>query len=76
MSKSIHKKLIKETKAKLPNFLNDFSKSIINDEASVFIGTGVSMNSGVPSWYKLLNPCFEQLNLTASSNINLYRVAQ
>lgn len=76
MSKSIHKKLIKETKAKLPNFLNDFSKSIINDEASVFIGTGVSMNSGVPSWYKLLNPCFEQLNLTASSNVNLYRVAQ
>ncbi len=76
MSKAIHKKLIKESKTKITSFLNSFSHTIINDEASVFIGTGVSMNSGLPSWHKLLSPCFKQLNLSDSSDINLYKLAQ
>ena len=76
MSKAIHKKLIKDSKEKLTNFLNAFSQNIINDEASIFIGTGVSMNSGLPSWHKLLAPCFEQLNISSSKNLSLYKIAQ
>lgn len=76
MSKSTHKRLIKESNSKLSSFLNHFSQNIINDEASVFIGSGVSMNSGLPSWHKLLIPCFEELNLSSSNNVNLYKLAQ
>lgn len=76
MSKSIHKRLIKESRAKISKFLDSFSQNIINEEASVFIGTGVSINSGLPSWQKLLKPCLEELNLANSSKINLYKIAQ
>lgn len=76
MSKSLHKKLIEESKSKLSSFLNDYSQSIINDEASVFIGSGVSRISGLPSWNKLLDPCIEELGLNSSTEISLYKIAQ
>lgn len=58
MSKQTHKKLLEENKNTLNSFINNFSKAVIKEEASLFVGTGVSMNSSLPSWNELLLPCF------------------
>lgn len=76
MSKKICDSLIKQSKNKYKSFLDDYSKSVINEEASVFIGTGLSMNSGLPSWKKLLEPCLNELNMQKIENPDLYKVAQ
>lgn len=76
MSKAFCNKLIKGSQGKINDFLERFSKCIINEEASIFVGTGVSMNSGLPSWKKLLEPCIQQLGLTNESTLDLYKVAQ
>lgn len=76
MSKSIYNKLLKETKDKIDDFLDRFSNCIINEEASVFIGAGVSSNSNLPSWRKLLEPCIQKLNLSKDSQVSLYKIAQ
>ena len=76
MTKKICDSLIKQSKNKYKSFLDDYSKSVINEEASVFIGTGLSMNSGLPSWKKLLEPCLNELNMQKIENPDLYKVAQ
>lgn len=76
MSKTVYNKLMKETKTKVNDFLDRFSNCIINEEASVFIGSGVSSNSKLPSWRKLLEPCIQKLDLMDNNEISLYKVAQ
>lgn len=76
MSKSKMKKLLKESELKIPHFLNEYSEYILNEEASIFVGTGLSMNSGLPGWKELLAPCFEQLNIKTNEETNLYKIAQ
>lgn len=77
MSKAVHARLIKESKNAIMNsFLKNFSRAIINEEASLFVGTGVSMNSSLPNWVNLLSPCFEELDIKPTDNISLYKVAQ
>lgn len=76
MSKRIYNELIKYSKDKYSSFINDFSKCVINEEASIFIGTGLSMNSGLPSWKSLLKPCLEDMGIENIPNPNLYKVAQ
>lgn len=76
MSKSTHKKLLEENKSTLDSFINNFSEAIIREEASLFVGTGVSMNSSLPSWAELLSPCYSELHIDANANLSLYKVAQ
>ena len=76
MSKKLCESLIRQSKNKYQSFLDAFSKCIINEEASVFIGTGLSMNSGLPSWKRLLEPCLNELKISKNENPDLYRVAQ
>ncbi len=76
MNKNKRKQLIKENQSVLNSFLIKYSNAIINEEASLFIGTGVSMNSYIPSWSKLLSPCFDELEIDIKDNISLYKVAQ
>lgn len=76
MSKQTHKKLLEENKNTLNSFINNFSKAVIKEEASLFVGTGVSMNSSLPSWNELLLPCFSELNISPNDSLSLYKVAQ
>ena len=76
MPKQLHNKLIKNQTENYKRFLKRFSDAIINGEASIFLGTGISMNSNLPSWITLLEPCFTELNIPKSANISLYKIAQ
>lgn len=52
---SIYERLLTKTADQLPHFYKKFSDQIINNEASLFIGAGVSRNSGYPGWADLLS---------------------
>ncbi|MDF2802730.1 MAG: hypothetical protein K0S61_2633 [Anaerocolumna sp.] len=69
-------RLLKHTEKNLNHFLDRFSDQVINNEASLFLGTGVSMNSGYPSWKELLRPCAEELDLNLDNESDLYAIAQ
>jgi hypothetical protein len=72
----IFSKLIEQTKENSFHFLNTFSEQIINNEASLFLGTGVSRNSGYPSWMELLTPCANELGIEITAESDLFAVAQ
>ncbi len=76
MSKALYKRLIRETQNKIDTLWDEFAQRIINNEASVFVGTGLSMNSGVPSWERLLDLCYQHLDINPSRNTDLYKIAQ
>lgn len=44
-------------------FLDDFEKNIRRGTAALFIGSGLSVEAGYPSWEELLNPFIEELGL-------------
>jgi hypothetical protein len=64
------------TTNRISGFMDTFSKQIINNEASLFIGSGVSYNSGLPSWTELLEPCANDLGIELTQNTNLYDISQ
>lgn len=68
--------LLQNSKDDKNQFLNYFSQRVINGEASLFLGSGVSRDSGYPSWSGLLHPCFEELRLDVNEPVDLYSVAQ
>ena len=72
---SIYERLLTKTADQLPHFYKKFSDQIINNEASLFIGAGVSRNSGYPGWADLLSECAEELNVDLNK-IDLYSLAQ
>ena len=43
-----YKYLIDQTNENLEHFIEQFSEQVINNEASLFVGSGVSRNSGYP----------------------------
>lgn len=67
--------LKKQTEDNLAHFIYQFSEKVINNEASLFIGAGVSRNSGYPGWADLLSECADDLNIN-SNIIDLYSLAQ
>jgi hypothetical protein len=69
-------RLLEQTKSHLVNFWDVFSQQVINGEASLFFGAGMSRNSGFPSWKEILQPCAEDLNLSLDNETDLYAVAQ
>ena len=65
--------LIAQTNNNLSHFIEQFSEQVINNEASLFIGSGVSQNSGYPGLADLLSGCADELNI---DEIDLYSLAQ
>ena len=58
-----YKYLIDQTNENLEHFIEQFSEQVINNEASLFVGSGVSRNSGYPGWRDLLSGCADKLKL-------------
>jgi hypothetical protein len=73
---SVMNKLIMQTKREIEHFLNIYSEQVITGEASLFIGSGVSRESGFPSWSALLSPCAKELGFDLRDNPDLYSIAQ
>lgn len=57
-------------------FLREYPKSLIDDVGTVFIGAGVSMAAGYPSWAKLLKEIGEELGVKSSQVHDLAALAQ
>lgn len=69
-------KLLKDTKDKMPQALTNIAQRIINNECSLFVGAGLSINSNLPSWHQLLKPCADELGIKIESKSDLLSLAQ
>lgn len=57
-------------------FLRDFSKAIINDEAAIFVGAGMSAGAGFVDWRGLLREIAGDLQLDVDEEHDLIALAQ
>jgi hypothetical protein len=57
-------------------FLKEFPKSITDDAAAIFVGAGVSVGAGYPSWKDLLKDIGAELGVEAADIIDLAALAQ
>jgi hypothetical protein len=57
-------------------FLKEFPKSITDDAAAIFVGAGVSVGAGYPSWRDLLKDIGAELGVEAGDIIDLAALAQ
>ncbi|MHC4042232.1 SIR2 family protein [Bradyrhizobium sp. 23AC] len=57
-------------------FLRDYPAALAEDAAAVFIGAGVSMAAGYPSWKKLLQEIGEELGVDSGDVSDLAALAQ
>ena len=69
-----YKYLIDQTNENLEHFIEQFSEQVINNEASLFVGSGVSRNSGYPGWRDLLSGCADKLKLDMDE-VDLFSLA-
>ena len=61
---------------KIDNFIEKFSAEILEDNAAVFVGAGLSMSSGFVSWKELLRDIALELNLDIDKENDLIAIAQ
>lgn len=57
-------------------FLDDFSKALDDGAGGLFVGAGVSMAAGYPSWSSLLKEIGEELGVGSSNVYDLAALAQ
>lgn len=57
-------------------FLDDFSAAVRDEHAAVFVGAGVSMAAGYPSWSALLAEIGEEIGVRSSDVYDLAALAQ
>lgn len=57
-------------------FLRNFSKAILEDEAALFVGAGVSVGAGFVDWRGLLREIADDLKLKVDEEHDLIAVAQ
>lgn len=53
-----------------------FARAVRRREAALFVGSGVSIPSGAPSWYELLKRYENDLEITIDANEDLPQIAQ
>ncbi|HIU99996.1 MAG TPA: hypothetical protein IAB14_02640, partial [Candidatus Stercoripulliclostridium merdipullorum] len=61
---------------KKEEFIKEFSKKIVNNESSLFLGAGFSINSNMPSWRQLMEPCAKALNISLNDESDFAQIAQ
>lgn len=64
------------SKAIRERFLKEFSEALQNDAGAIFVGAGVSMGAGYPSWSKLLKEIGEELEVVSEDIHDLAALAQ
>ena len=72
----ITKYLLGNTKKELSGALTNIAKKIIDNECSLFVGSGMSLNSNLPSWYQMLKPCADDLKIKIQPHSDLFSLAQ
>lgn len=61
---------------KKDDFIKRYSKMILQNKVAVFLGAGINVEVGLPTWIDLLKDIFEDLNLEVKENIDLALIAQ
>ncbi|MCK7118903.1 SIR2 family protein [Enterobacter roggenkampii] len=64
------------TKAAMKRFLSEFPNALNDGTGSIFIGAGVSMAAGYPSWSELLEEIGEELGVSSKNVYDLAALAQ
>lgn len=57
-------------------FLRDFTRSLVEETGSIFVGAGVSMAAGYPSWKTLLHEIGQELGVDSGDVSDLAALAQ
>ena len=68
--------LLNKSRKKLDGALNTIAKRIVDKECSLFVGSGMSLNSNLPSWHQLLTPCADELEIPIHPYSDLFSLAQ
>ena len=63
-------------KTELIHFTNKFVRDILNDNAALFVGAGLSVSTGIVDWKNLLREIAEELNLDVDKENDLIALAQ
>ncbi len=63
-------------KTELIQFSNKFVKDILNDNAALFVGAGLSVSTGMVDWKNLLREIAEELKLDVDKENDLIALAQ
>jgi hypothetical protein len=63
-------------KAAMTRLLKEFPDALVNGVGTVFVGAGVSMGAGYPSWAQLLREIGEELGVSSSNIYDLAALAQ
>ncbi|MFV0915252.1 Thoeris anti-phage system NAD(+) hydrolase ThsA, partial [Enterococcus faecium] len=57
-------------------FIKDFTKEVMEENAAIFAGAGLSMSVGYVSWAKLLEPIAQEIGLDVNKENDLVSLAQ
>ncbi len=63
-------------KLAVERFIKDFTKEVMEENAAIFAGAGLSMPAGYVSWAKLLEPIAEEIGLDVNKENDLVSLAQ
>ncbi|MEC2256604.1 SIR2 family protein [Bacillus cereus] len=63
-------------KLSVERFIKDFTKEVMEENAAIFAGAGLSMPAGYVSWTKLLEPIADEIGLDVNKETDLVSLAQ
>lgn len=69
-------RLCMRTSLHIDHFLKYFSSRVTTNEASLFLGAGISRNSGLPGWGTIIEPCAQELGIALTNESDLLEIAQ